>query len=63
MLLRCAVSALANIGPGFGDVGPSSNFGHLLPVTKIFLSLLMMLGRLELYALLVLFIPALWKKY
>ena len=59
----CAVSALANIGPGFGDVGPSSNFGHLLPVTKIFLSLLMMLGRLELYALLVLFIPALWKKY
>ncbi|BDS08618.1 membrane protein [Oceaniferula spumae] len=59
----CVVATLSNIGPGFGDVGPSSNFGHLLPVTKVFLSLLMILGRLELYAILVLFIPSLWKKY
>ena len=59
----CVVATLANIGPGFGDVGPSSNFGHLLPATKVFLALLMILGRLELYALLVLFVPSLWKKY
>lgn len=59
----CVVATLANIGPGFGDVGPSGNFAHLLPVTKIFLSLLMILGRLELYAILVLFMPTLWKKY
>lgn len=56
-------ATLANIGPGFGEVGPTDNFAHLLPVTKLFLSLLMILGRLELYAVLVLFIPSLWRKY
>lgn len=59
----CVVATLANIGPGFGDVGPADNFGHLLPATKVFLSLLMILGRLELYAILVLFVPSLWRKY
>ncbi|MGJ8676554.1 MAG: TrkH family potassium uptake protein [Akkermansiaceae bacterium] len=59
----CVVATLANIGPGFGDVGPADNFNHLLPATKIFLSLLMILGRLELYAILVLFAPSLWKRY
>ncbi|MBT8037777.1 MAG: TrkH family potassium uptake protein [Verrucomicrobiae bacterium] len=59
----CVVATLANIGPGFGDVGPSGNFAHLLPVTKVFLSLLMILGRLELYAILVLFMPSVWRKY
>ena len=57
------VATIANIGPGFGSVGPADNFAHLLPVTKIFLSLLMILGRLELYAILVLFMPTIWKKY
>ena len=57
------IATIANIGPGFGSVGPAENFAHLLPVTKIFLSLLMILGRLELYAILVLFMPSLWKKY
>jgi trk system potassium uptake protein TrkH len=59
----CVIAALGNIGPGFGEVGPSGNFAHLLPVTKVFLSLLMILGRLELYAILVLFMPMLWRKY
>jgi len=57
------VATIANIGPGFGSVGPADNFAHLLPVTKIFLSLLMVLGRLELYAILVLFTPTIWRKY
>lgn len=59
----CVVATLANIGPGFGDVGPAHNFGHLLPVTKVFLAMLMILGRLELYAVLVLFMPSVWRKY
>jgi len=59
----CVIATIANIGPGFGSVGPAENFGHLLPATKIFLSLLMILGRLELYAILVLFMPSLWKRY
>jgi len=59
----CVLATLTNTGPGFGDVGPYDNYGHLLPMTKVFLSLLMILGRLELYAILVLFTPTLWKKY
>lgn len=61
--MGAALATLFNIGPGFGDVGPTSNFAHLLPITKVFLSLLMILGRLELYAVLVLFVPSLWRKY
>jgi trk system potassium uptake protein TrkH len=56
-------ATLPNIGPGFGEVGPTKNFAHFLPGTKVFLSLLMILGRLELYAVLVLFVPSLWRKY
>ncbi len=54
---------LFNIGPGLDQVGPTSNFGFLKPVTKSFLSLLMIMGRLELYAVLVLFSPSLWRKF
>jgi trk system potassium uptake protein TrkH len=57
------VATLSNIGPGFGDVGPMDNFSHLLPVTKVFLGMLMILGRLELYAILVLFMPSIWRRY
>jgi len=62
----CAGTVLAtisNIGPGFNEVGPSKNFAHLRESTKIFLGWIMILGRLELFALLVLFSPTLWKKY
>jgi trk system potassium uptake protein len=57
------VATLFNIGPGFGMVGPTQNFGGLGSVTKIFLSLFMILGRLEFFAVLVLFVPSLWRKY
>ncbi|GAA5496170.1 Trk system potassium uptake protein TrkH [Rubritalea halochordaticola] len=61
--LGAVLATLPNIGPGFGAVGPTDNFAHFMPATKIFLCLLMILGRLELYAVLVLFIPSLWRKY
>jgi trk system potassium uptake protein TrkH len=54
---------LFNIGPGLDQVGPHANFGFLKPVTKYILSLLMIMGRLELYAILVLFFPSLWRKF
>ncbi|WP_018969444.1 TrkH family potassium uptake protein [Rubritalea marina] len=57
------LATLPNIGPGFGECGPTKNFAHFMPLTKLFLSLLMILGRLELYAVLVLFVPSLWRKY
>lgn len=62
----CVSSVLAtlfNIGPGLGGVGPTHTFAVLGAPTKIFLSLLMALGRLEFFAILVLFLPSLWKKY
>lgn len=59
-----AVAAtLGNIGPGFGQVGPTDNFAHFQPTTLFFLSLMMILGRLELFALLVLFIPSAWRRF
>ena len=54
-------TTLGNIGPGFGEVGPMENFYHLPALAKWFLSFLMMLGRLELFTVLILFSPAFWK--
>ncbi len=57
------LAAISNIGPGFGAVGPTENFGHFREATQVFLAWLMILGRLELFALLVLFFPSAWKRY
>lgn len=57
-----SATCLGNIGPGFGTVGPVNNFAHISPFGKWFLSLLMMLGRLELFTVLILFSPHFWKK-
>lgn len=57
------LATLSNIGPGFGSVGPTDNFAHLREPTQVFLAWLMILGRLELFALLVLFFPSVWRKY
>jgi len=56
-------ATLFNIGPGLDSVGPAHNYGFLHPPTQVFLAMLMILGRLELFALLVLFVPALWRRY
>jgi trk system potassium uptake protein len=58
-----AVSAcLSNIGPGLGEVGALDNFAHLPNIVKYVLSFLMLAGRLELYTILVIFMPAFWKR-
>lgn len=56
------VSSISNIGPGLGSVGPTENFGHISDLGKIVLSLCMLVGRLEYFTVLVLFLPTLWKK-
>ena len=56
-------ATLFNIGPGFDAVGPTENFQFLRAPTKYLLSLLMIFGRLELYAVLVLMTPAAWKRF
>lgn len=55
-------TCLGNIGPGIGSVGPVDNFAHLPDVSKWFLSFLMLLGRLELFTVLILFTPYFWRK-
>tara|TARA_Y100000748_G_scaffold278209_1_gene255695 strand:- start:398 stop:1534 length:1137 start_codon:yes stop_codon:yes gene_type:complete len=57
-----AASAISNVGPGLGDIiGPNGNFSNLPNFSKLSLSLGMLLGRLELFAVLVLFFPSFWK--
>lgn len=62
-LVGMVVATISNGGPGIGSVGPSESCFHLTPATKIFLSFLMIVGRLELFTVIVLFVPSLWKKY
>ncbi|MEE4196924.1 MAG: potassium transporter TrkG [Bacteroidales bacterium] len=58
-----AVAAtIGNIGPGIGMVGPVENYAHFPDFGKWFLSFLMLIGRLELFTVLILFSPAFWKK-
>ncbi len=56
------ISALSNIGPGLGTVGAVENFAHIASAGKWILSLCMMMGRLELFTVLVLFAPSLWRR-
>ncbi len=55
-------ASLGNIGPGFGSVGPVCNYAHIPDTGKWFLSFLMLLGRLELFTVLILFSPSFWKR-
>jgi trk system potassium uptake protein len=57
------LATLFNIGPGMGQLGPTDNFSSLHPASLLLLSLVMALGRLEFFAILVLFLPSLWKRY
>ncbi len=54
-------TSLGNVGPGIGLVGPVNNFAFFSPAAKIFLSFIMLLGRLELFTILILFTPFFWR--
>ncbi len=58
-----AVAAtIGNVGPGLSGVGPAENYHFISPVGKLILSFCMLLGRLELFTVLVLFSPTFWRK-
>ncbi len=60
--ISASASAISNVGPGLGPIiGPNGNFSELPDFSKLSLSLGMLLGRLELFAVLVLFFPSFWK--
>ena len=55
------IACLNNIGPGLGMVGPTMNFAEMPDVVKVLLTLFMILGRLEFYAVVALFVPGFWR--
>ena len=55
------ISALMNIGPGFGKIGPSENFAFFSDSTKWFFAWNMLVGRLEMFSALVVFYPSFWE--
>lgn len=61
--ISAAIACLFNIGPGFEAIGPTQTYVEFSSPTKLILSMLMILGRLEFYAILVLFIPSIWRKF
>lgn len=61
--LSSVFAAINNLGRGFAEVGCNSSYAVLSDPAQFMLSILMIIGRLEIYALLVLFMPSLWKKF
>ncbi|MEZ5277467.1 MAG: TrkH family potassium uptake protein [Opitutaceae bacterium] len=61
--ISAVFACLFNIGPGLAEVGPTQNYAAFHDHTKLMLSVLMIMGRLELYAILVLFSPSLWRRF
>ncbi|MCG8689441.1 MAG: TrkH family potassium uptake protein [Desulfobacterales bacterium] len=60
--MSSVIATLMNIGPGFGDVGPTENYAFISNTGKWFLSWLMLVGRLEMFSALVIFYPSFWKR-
>lgn len=56
-----AASSLGNVGPALGDLGPATNFETLGPAARWWASFLMLIGRLELFTVLILFTPFFWR--
>ena len=57
------LSCISNIGPGLGAVGPMGNFADYSYFSKLLLSLVMLVGRLEFIPMMILFSPSTWKKH
>ncbi len=61
--IGAVATSLGNVGPGIGKVGPVNNFSEVPMAAKWVLSFLMLLGRLELFTILILFTPYFWRDY
>ncbi len=60
--IGCVVSSIGNMGPGLGETGPAYSWSALPAMAKWLLAFLMLLGRLELFTVLLLFTPDFWKR-
>ena len=59
--IGASIATVGNVGPGFGDVGPTDNYGWLSSPALALLSFFMLVGRLEIFTVLLLFHPETWK--
>ena len=60
--ISAAATSISNVGPGLGEmIGPNGNFSEVSNISKWILSFAMLLGRLEIFAVLVLFLPSFWR--
>ena len=60
--LSASITCLSNVGPGVAQIGPAGDCDWLTPVAKLLLAFEMIIGRLELFTILVLFLPSFWRK-
>jgi trk system potassium uptake protein TrkH len=60
--LGSTIACVGNVGPGFGEVGPTDNFAQIQTSGKWILGLLMIAGRLEIFTVLILFVPDFWRQ-
>ena len=60
--LGAAAASIGNIGPGLGSVGPTDNYAHIPDIGKWILSFLMLVGRLEIYPVIIFLTPTFWKE-
>jgi len=60
--LGASVTSIGNVGPGFGTNGSTGSFAGISEFVKIYMALLMIVGRLEIFTVLILFTPGFWKK-
>lgn len=58
----CSLASIANVGPALGQFGPVGTYAMLPDLAKWVLSIVMLIGRLELFTILILFLPSFWKK-
>ncbi|MDY0133113.1 MAG: TrkH family potassium uptake protein [Desulforegulaceae bacterium] len=59
--ISASASAIGNIGPGFGYVGPTESYASIPDAGKWLLGICMLIGRLEIYTVIILFVPAFWR--
>ncbi|MCI6875149.1 MAG: TrkH family potassium uptake protein [bacterium] len=60
--ISATLTALSNVGPGLGNLGPADNFAEVPVISKWFLCFLMMTGRLEVFTVLTILLPGFWKR-
>ena len=60
--MSAAFTAMGNVGPGLGEIGPTQTFAHFPGLVKLLLTFCMITGRLEVFTVLVVLAPAFWRR-